>query len=60
MGWGQAGESPELGQGCLASGGLVPGGRGHFVFMGRGTVAEGEGARGWIQWRCSWDHLGNS
>ena len=31
-------------------------GEGHFVFTGRG--GEGEGARGWIRWRCSWDHLG--
>lgn len=36
VGWGQAGENPELGQGCLASGGLVPGGRRALCVHGQG------------------------
>ena len=36
VGWGQAGENPELGQGCLASGGLVLGGRRALCVHGQG------------------------
>ena len=37
VGWGQAGESPELGQGRLASGGLVLGGRRALFVHGQGN-----------------------
>lgn len=42
LGWGHAGGEPELGQDAWPQVGWCQEGKGHFVFMGRGTVAEGE------------------